>query len=337
MASGSNPLAVGTNVDGEERRLRQALRNQQSPLAECYFVWIASSAGIFAAVVVPPSVRAPHAVLGLPGDNTKPLRYPSRHGADTMWLTEPEVADRYRRRLQSAEDHATSTAALIQTANGLLPRDTGLWLYGAVIPEFEAAPDRLDKQVVAQIDGWFHQNGIGSPLDRSLRAHGRGIPAPGRVTFTGSRSYGSENETDVRDAYVELRLTGSAYAATPLGLHTDDEDPAARAVGERTLVDDLMLILDVTLRWSAERAGAYGTATVIAGLVDTATVDGRLGEPVAYRHFDSRGPSTSTRRLTGAPSSTAIADLAAVSTIQERLAVTYQGLSATAARAIWEG
>lgn len=86
IASGISPLPGTLIPELEERRLRQALVNFQAPVALSEFVWVPTAAGEwFLAVVVPPSVRQPHAVLGDRGDPRPALRYPVRHGKDTRF------------------------------------------------------------------------------------------------------------------------------------------------------------------------------------------------------------------------------------------------------------
>src|SRR6266511_421060 len=201
-ATGVNRISAAVATEQEERRLRQALVNYQAPTAACDFVWVqAKPDGWFLAIVIPPSPRAPHAVLGDPGDLKKPLRYPVRHGADTLWLTEHEVAERYRLRLAAQQDEQARVERVVQGGSAALGHATGVWLYVAAVPEVPVVV-RLDERMVNDIDTWHRRDSLVSPLDRSLQAYGRGIPAPGRVTFTGSLSTGVEDETEIRDAYV---------------------------------------------------------------------------------------------------------------------------------------
>jgi len=266
-------------------------------------------------------------VLGDPGDLKKPLRYPVRHGADTLWLTEHEVAERYRRRLAAQQDEQARVERVVQGGSAALGHATGVWLYVAAVPEVPVVV-RLDERMVNDIDTWHRRDSLVSPLDRSLQAYGRGIPAPGRVTFTGSLSTGVEDETEIRDAYVELHADGAAFAACPVDQHTSGE-PAGRQLGEFTLVDDGFLLVDVAMRWCAHQAGNWGTATVVIGLVDADTEDGSLGEAVEMVNWAGGGIRRipGTRRLSGRPHAATVADLAAVDTQQRRLAVTYQALA----------
>ena len=324
VAAATVPLAATIKPELEERRLRQALVNYQAPVAGCEFVWVpASPSGWFLAVVVPPSRRSPHAVLGDRSDPRPTLRYPVRHGPDTAWLSEAEVAERYRRRLNAQQDEHVRIERVVKEGCQALRQAAGVWLYLAIVPE-NPTFGRLDFEVVRDIEDWHREGSLPSPLNRALPAYGRGIPAPGRVTFTGSLSAARQDETEVRDAYLELHVDGSAFGATPICARSTG-DASSRELGDVTLIDDTIVVTDVITRWCASQAGAWGTATVVIGLVDSASEDLTVSEPVQLVHSDygeaRRRPGT--RRVTGMPSATCVADLAAVDTVQKRLIVAY--------------
>jgi hypothetical protein len=327
IATALTPI-VGSQVEAEEQRLRQALRNYQTPFVQVAFVTVnASRGGWYLAVVVPPSQRAPHAVLGDPSDCKRPLRYPVRHGRDTIWLTEHEVAERYRRRLSAQEDQAERSQRTVDAGIEALRRSDGLWIYVAVVPELPAS-GRLDKAVVQDITDWHHGSGLLSPLQRTLLADGRGIPAPGRVTFSMTSTAALEEEPVIRGGYLELHVDGAAFAAKQV--QPTRRDPVERTqIGDIELVDDLIVAVDVVLRWCAHRAGAWGTATVTCGLVHADTDDGGFASPLTLVRSGQFGVERypGTRLLTGVPASSVVADLAAVESVQERLAVTYLAVS----------
>jgi hypothetical protein len=317
-ATGVTPIPAAVSHEQEERRLRQALVNHQAPLAACDFVPVpAKPDGWYLAVVIPPSPRSPHAVQG--GDPRNPLRYPIRHGSDTVWLTEHEVAERYRRRLTAQQDEQIRVEKIVADGSGELGRADGVWLYVAAVPEVSVA-GRLDERTVREIDAWRRHDSLVSPLNRSLPAYGRGIPAPGKVAFTGSLRTGAEDETQIREAYLELHVDGAAFAARPAGKDTADESDN-RQLGEMTLVDDGILLVDMVTRWCAYQAGGWGTATIIVGLVDAGVEGGGLGKTVELANSAEGGfrRIPGTRRLNGRPRSTATADLAALDTQQRRL------------------
>ena len=244
-----------------------------------------------------------------------------------MWLSEPEVAERYRRRLDTQAAESARIEAVIASGANAIGRASGVWLFVAIVPE-TPIHGRLDKTTVERIDRWQRSNGQASPLGRTLPAHGRGIPAPGRVVFTGSLSSSEEDETDIRDALVELYIDGGAFVAVPIGLRTTGEEDA-RQVGEITLVDDGFLLVDEALTWCASEAGAWGTARVVMGFMEAGSSDGSLGAPIELVQSDAGTvrrvrPS---RRLASQVRAEAVADLSATLAVQQRLAVLHQLLA----------
>lgn len=232
-----------------------------------------------------------------------------------------------RRRLDTQATEVARLDAVIDNGVGALGRASGVWLFVATVPE---APiqGRLDRATVERVDRWQRANGPSSPLGNRLPAYGRGIAAPGRVVFTGSRVTSNENETAVRDALVELYVDGGAFAAVPIGLRSTGEDEG-RQVGEITLLDDGVLLMDLVLRWCAAEAGAWGAARIIMGFIDADVEDGGLGEPIELVAKDTGAvrrirPS---RTLTGKVRSETVADLTATLTMQQRLSVLYQALA----------
>ena len=320
--------ALSSTTEVEERRLRQALVNYLSPITYCDFIWVERSpSGRFLGVVIPPSPRSPHAVMSQTGEGRTALRYPVRHGAGTDWLGESEVAARYRRRLDAQGAEASRLELVIANGIASLDHADGVWLFVAVVPE-APVPGRLDARAVDRIDKWHRSNGVLSPLGRSIPAHGRGIAAPGRVVFTGSRLSSGDDETEVRDALVELYVDGGAFAATPTADRTTEDDDG-RQVGEITLVDDGFLLVDEALTWCASEAGAWGTARVVMGFMEAGSSDGSLGAPIELVQSDAGTvrrvrPS---RRLASQVRAEAVADLSATLAVQQRLAVLHQLLA----------
>ncbi len=319
-ANGLTAVTVST-AEAEQRRLGQALRNYLAPPAEFSFVPIPSKdAGWYLAVVVPPSPRAPHAVLGERGDDRHPLMYPVRHDRSTIWLNEHEVAERYRRRQAAQEDQENRVQRTITEGCSALAVADGVWLYVAVVPEFPVRDARLDSAAVHRIEIWHRNFSLPSPLGRHLSALGSGIPAPGKVTFSDSRTSWNEDETAIRSGYAELWLDGSAFAAKPIHPGAPDEE-SAREVGFQTLADDLVMLVDVGLRWCADEAGSFGVATASAGLVEADASLGMIAAPVTL--VGERGPIRGVRKVTGLPTVAVTSDLSAVDTVQQRLVVTH--------------
>jgi hypothetical protein len=323
VASGLNPI-LNTTGEAEERRLRQALTNYLAPPTDTIFITIpAAGGGFYLAVIVPPSRRAPHAVVGSPGDARRPLVYPVRHGADTIWLTESEVAQRHRTRIERETNEQKHADDVVQEGLDSLRRASGAWLYVAVVPD-SVVPGEVTTEWLNATDEWWRNNLPTSPLGRSVSAFGRALAAPGRATFTGARLRDTDDEADPRDAYVEFYVDGSAFVATPISERTD-EDAETHEIGEQTLTDDVVLLVDAGLRWCSRQVGSWGTARAIAGIIDADAQPGALDQPLilvaaAYGEMH-RGSATRTVRRP--PITVTIVDLSAVETMTQRLAVTH--------------
>lgn len=245
-------------------------------------------------------------------------------GRTPGFLTEAEVAERYWRRMRESEGERARAARVVSDGSAVLQRGVGLWLYVATVPEF-AVPGRLDRATVQRIDNWHRRWSFESPLERSLPAYGRAMPAPGRVAFSAALTSSRDDEAHISDAYLELHVDGSAFAATQVGVRNSG-DTSDRDVGVLTLVDETILLVDVGLRWAAEEAGAWGTATVVIGFTDSDSADGSLIDPVQLVRsvYGEVRRCPGTRPVDGRPSAESVADLAAVDTVQQRLAVSYQ-------------
>jgi hypothetical protein len=91
--------------DGAMRRLRQTAQSQLSPYLEFDIYPLPDGPGSLHGVLmvaVARSAHAPHAVSESPQPGL--LGYPVRDGAQTRWMSEPEIFTRYRQRDQAITD-----------------------------------------------------------------------------------------------------------------------------------------------------------------------------------------------------------------------------------------
>ncbi|WP_127480199.1 helix-turn-helix domain-containing protein [Nocardioides pantholopis] len=310
-----------TDPGALEQRLRQALVNYAAPVPRFQCIPIAESGGFYLAIVVPASITAPHAVRGASSNAKRPLHYPVRDGADTRWLLEHEIADRYRARAASRDERIALREDVVAKGVEALARapEDDLWLYVAIAPE-STTQALLDQPTVAAISGWLREYGFVSPLERMLLFRTTPLPAPGRVTATAHQAHrAGKEEADPDEQYVELYADGRAFAATAVVARSDDEGDH-RALGELTLADDALMLVDLVVSWAAHQAGAWGEAEAVVGLVRSASDE--FAQPVTIHAVvggDLRRIA-GTRSVRGSLRSSTSVDLSAGSTQLGRLA-----------------
>jgi predicted HTH transcriptional regulator len=97
-------VAVGVqpttgDVAALDQRLRAALTSYSAPPPRIEVITIpAAAGGSYMAIIVPRSELSPHAVTSGPGGSRRTMSFPVRDGSHTRWMSEAELADRYRQR-----------------------------------------------------------------------------------------------------------------------------------------------------------------------------------------------------------------------------------------------
>jgi len=105
-------------------------------------------AGHIALVLVPSSALAPHCVRRL---KQPELLYPVRRSRTTEYLSETEVATRYRDRFQLGRTHAERVREVLgQGEEHLDRRPSQLWVAVAVLPA-DAVPERVSGEFVGRV------------------------------------------------------------------------------------------------------------------------------------------------------------------------------------------
>ena len=123
-----SPVSI---AEEEAIRMRQILGGLVSPLPDVNIVSVPSSEPTrgYWIIEIPRSPLQPHAVRV--GDS---LRYPRRYGATTGYMTESEVADRYRNRFLLASDQTSRARRILAEAIQRLNRKDYAWLALALVP-----------------------------------------------------------------------------------------------------------------------------------------------------------------------------------------------------------
>jgi len=220
-ATGAAQQIVGLDDDLEdlEDSLNTALRNFVAPAIEVHYVPIeVDDQTRCLAVIVPPSVRAPHAVYaGQPGLPKRPLYYPYRVGRTTQWMLEAQVADRYIMRGMAAAARQAHAESVVDSALSIVRRRIATWVWVAVVPDHPVAAVELDAAAVRQSSAWLRDSQVTSPLEQALVDLPLEVPAPGRTTFSRFRNVPfGQNDGEPHEHYVELHVDGCAFAAADL-------------------------------------------------------------------------------------------------------------------------
>lgn len=302
----------------EETRLRTALANYAAPAPDVEFVHAVIDDGHLTIVSVPSSPRAPHAVKGARGDQRKPHYYFVRDGSDTRALEEYEIADRYRLRQVGAAALREREDRVIREGLDTLSRSDSTWTYLAIVPEY-SSDVRLNSSRVREAEEWLHGFRFASPNGATLIPQGHAMAAPERTTFTDYTDTGDEAVADVpKNNYVELFPAGAFFGACTLTLHEEGDIYYAH------LRDDLIQLVNYGLAWVSATSGAFGRATMIAGICRNSS------KPRLTLVTQTIGPARKmarTRTIDTDPQARVLAELDRVESTQDRLRFVYLILS----------
>lgn len=279
-------------LDGEpgEEQLIQILTDRVTPaLVGVRVRTVRSSgdshgvAGYFALVLVPPSSLAPHCVRR---PNEPGLLYPVRRGRTTAYLSETEVATRYRDRFQLARTQVERVRDVLEQGESKLDRTPGrLWVSVAVLPA-DAVAERMSGRLVERITA-TDASLESTTLRRFLVPFGhRRYPAAqlGRVVVTDhperERSRAERLEVHLRD--------GAVFTAMAV---------VGDAVDDRVLVVDQVMV-EMTVLTVLERAiahvprgGGAGDALIAARLLLSELPAERPDPTNPYRVAAPRSPA----------------------------------------------
>lgn len=220
-------------------------------------------------VVVPPSPRQPHAIRP---DNPrgKTLSWPVRDGADTRFLSEPELADRYSRRFESASDRRRRLAEIAQAGIAHLTGDRLEWVYLALTPE-SPAQHYLDGSRIKSTRTWMETTWPTSVFTSVAGLDYR--TAPRRIQ-AGTLDREHLSLTSAYGQWIELYQDGSAFVG--IGCDTTSLDRAGVIhAQDLAVVDSLIYAVQVAGQWAIQCCGAWGSADLIAGTHEMPAVSWR--------------------------------------------------------------
>ncbi|WP_405144365.1 ATP-binding protein [Sphaerisporangium sp. NBC_01403] len=257
--------ALGVRLAGLEARIRKAAASRIHPMPRFEVRPVANPAnpdmGLLL-ISVPPSSQAPHAV-SIPSKKESGLRWPRRHGADKIWLSESEIAASYRRRVMAAADQADR---ILKLENGAVTTAvlTGARSYPLPLLVVSLVPDLpgdliLDSDRVRAIQEATRQEvvmvGAFTPtFDDVTVAHRRLIAEAGAGTPYAIRA--------------ELHTDGAGtFAVHPTGMSPSSGDNFKVGVLDAEIVARTASALRYLARHARDRAGANGSALLRVMLI----------------------------------------------------------------------
>ncbi|MFG3602491.1 AlbA family DNA-binding domain-containing protein [Micromonospora chersina] len=303
--------------DAEVARMRQVVASLVAPMPAFDVVAVpdpmlvtteGGAAQGFIVVAVPRSPSAPHAVLINEG-----LRFPTRNGATTRYLSEPEVATAYRNRFASLHRQTERVEQIEQEAIGNLARGEYAWTVVSLVPDLpgEMSLNREALQV-------FDQNVRQQPLplfNRGLAIY-RTRVGRRRLLADGTSNY----DPDSRWISLELHSDGSgvfAMAAFDLNERRRREAPSSeegdrtfRLISDEWIAEGIISGLLQLARHARDRTAAGGSALIRAQLYPV-SISTTIGHGRGHGIPESRtGGQYNWTRAEPAEASAALDDLA---------------------------
>lgn len=288
--------------DAERNRMLQTLASGVAPLPALDVISLPStddSARGWWVLAIPRSIRAPHAVVVNEG-----FRFPVRNGTTIRYLSEPELAARYRQRDREAGEQAAKLARVVAGSLECVNREQGPWVLIALVPEH---PGNLEINQ-AQL-GKMQQQYRSRDLFEVGRAGARfEWVRTGRGKYTvGDGPYPNADSPLPQYGYAELHIDGTGSYAVELVDMAEarrqnsrmPEDPSANQ-----MVSDELLALSILsglCRLSVHARDATGAAGSVTVQVHLAASPGRavtIGHTRHHGFADSRsGNSVSTAAI----------------------------------------
>lgn len=218
-------------------------------------------AGYVALVLVPRSAWAPHCVHR---PNQPELLYPIRRGRTTAYLSETDVATRYRDRFQLGRTQADRVREVLKQGEEHLDRSWGqVWVALAVLPA-DAVPEWISGPLVERIataDTALARTTLHFALTRT-GSGGHPTVKQGRVVVTDRLQ-----REDSRTARLEVHVSdGAVFAA--MSVQGRDVDANVLVVDQVMVEVTLLAVLERAIA-HVPRSGGAGDALIAARLLLT--------------------------------------------------------------------
>lgn len=256
VAAGLSPV---DELDKFEERVQSVTASSIAPkLPRVHVRWVpnpdGSGSGI-GIVAVPRTPNAPHAAV-----NGTRLTYPVRRSKVTDYMSESEVADRYRNRFEMARSDQDRAQAITELARPNLARANTTWVTVAFVPSLPGDLPLSAAEPRAALDlvfGWQDEMVL-EPNQR--RNFSERVRRKRIVVTSDAASLLSQYQ------HHELWLDGSGFAAAAVGLVKGGETLQWATVDQPDLEFVVLRLTDLLVR-HALRAGAAGDGIFVAQLL----------------------------------------------------------------------
>jgi hypothetical protein len=282
--------------DAERNRMLQVLASGVAPLPALDVLSVRSAddpAHGWFVLAVPRSTRAPHAVMVNEG-----FRFPVRNGTTIRYLSEPEVAARYRQRDQHYGELTAKLSDVVAGSFASVNREHGPWVLVALIPEH---PGTLEISQV-RLSQMRHEYASRDLFDTGHSGAQFQWVRTGRGKYTvGDGPHPNAESPLPHYGYVELHVDGTGSYAIELLDIAEARRQNSRMPEDRTadqMVSDEVLALSILtgLRRLAAHArdttGAAGSATAQVHLVPSPGRAVMIGHTRQFGFAESRSGNT---------------------------------------------
>lgn len=246
--------------EGFDERVQQVTASSTAPKIPVVRTrWVPNPNAIdtgVAVVAVARSPQAPHAVVY----TRERLGYPIRRSSTTDWLSESEIADRYRNRLEMARSDQDRAHEINDAARPAIDRASAVWVTVAIVPSLRGNLILSEDEVQNTerlANYWQHEIPLQQNFTNNLNSRVRRK----RIVLSSDwRRVVSHYQ------HHEMWLDGSGFAAAAIA-HGINEATRPWIGVDHSDIEFYVLRLTDLLVKHAVRAGASGDAVLTAQLL----------------------------------------------------------------------
>ncbi len=246
--------------DGFDERVQQVTASSIAPkLPVVRTRWVPNpdnnDTGV-AVIAVSRSPQAPHAVVY----TRERFGYPIRRSRTTDWLSESEIADRYRSRFDMARSDQDRAKQIQDAARPALDRASAVWVTVVLVPSLRGNLILSEEQVLTTerlANYWQYEMPLQQDVTSSL---GTRVRRKRIIVSSDSRRVVSQYQ------HHEMWLDGSGFASASITHGTNDATRPWTGVAHSDIEFYVLRLTDLLVK-HAVRAGASGDVVLTAQLL----------------------------------------------------------------------